>query len=178
MDKKLQYKNKGLSTVIATVLLIALVMATSTIVWVSTNKLIDSKTKGTQECFKIASSENVVLNEEYTCFNPTTDEVQFSLDIGDVEIDGVVISILVGGNSKVFTLTNTPQVISDIRPYKGIVGDAVKLPGKNEGKTYIASGFTESEVIQWIKIAPIIDDKQCDMTDEVYKVVDCNLLVN
>jgi hypothetical protein len=169
---------KSLSSVIATVLLILLVTAAMAIVWVFVNNIIKNRTEGTQSCFDVESSEKVTLNGYYTCSNLTKGEVQFSINIGDAEIDSLVISILVNGNSKSFTLTNNDSAVTNLRPYNGTAGDLVKLPGKNEGKTYVASGFGAAEKVDWIKIAPVIDKKQCDASDSTYNVVDCSLLAN
>jgi len=54
----------------------------------------------------------------------------------------------------------------------------VKLPGKNEGLTYVASGFDGSDKIDSIKIAPVIDEEQCSAVDTTSQVDSCSLLVN
>lgn len=169
---------KGLSSVIATVLIILLVVSSVAIVWAFIKNFVDNQTKGTQSCFDIESSEMVTINNYYTCYNSTAGEVQFSIDIKDAEIDSLVISILVGGSSKSFTLNNTAVGFSNLKPYKGNYGDDVKLPGKNEGLTYVASGFDIGSKADWIKIIPTIDDEQCGASDETLKVDSCVILVN
>lgn len=178
MDIKSWYKNKrALSTVIATVLLILLVLVSTTIVWAFVKNIVEEKTEGTQTCFDIQSSGKVVVNDYYTCYNATSDEVQFSINIGDTEIDSLLVSILVGGDSKSFVLTNADSVVTNLRPYKGNYGDVVKLPGENEGKTYVAGGFDPTATkVDWIKIAPMIGERQCDPSDEVYQIVSCSVL--
>jgi len=169
---------KSLSTVIATVLLILLVTVATAIVWVFVNNIVSERTKGVQSCFDVESSGKVTINNYYTCFNSTAGEVQFSINIGDAEIDSLVIFILVGGNSRSFTLTNIDNIAADgLRPYKGIDTDAVKLPGKNEGRTYVAN-FPGVEKVDWIKIAPVIDKKQCDSSDATYEIDSCALLAS
>jgi hypothetical protein len=169
---------KALSTVIATVLLILLVVVATAIVWAFVKNIVTDKTQGTQSCFEATSSQKVVINDYYTCYvNATNGEVQFSIDIGDVAIDSLVVSISVGGNSKSFTLTNDDTIIDNLKPYMGEYGTAVKLPAKNAGTTYVASGFnTQLSKVDSIKIAPVIDGKQCDLSDQTYQVDDCALL--
>lgn len=170
---------KALSTVIATVLLILLVTVAISVVWVFVNNIVKERTEGTQSCFDVESSEKVTINDYYTCSNLTYNEVQFSINIKDAEIDSLIISILVGGNSKSFTLTNTDTVVPNLRPYKGLYTEAVKLPGKNEGKTYVAGGFEQgAEKVDWIKIAPVIEKKQCGASDETYQVEYCSTFEN
>ena len=185
MDMKLYYNmanKKALSTVIATVLLILLVTASTAVVWVFVNNIVTERTAGVQSCFELESSEKVTLNEYYTCYRNTTvqpgfEEVQFSINIGDAEIDKLIVLIAVDGNSKSFTLTNDNGVITNLKPYKGLSGDPVSLPGKNEGKTYVAEGFIDSENVDSIKISPVVENKQCGASDTIYEVEDCILLV-
>jgi len=169
---------KALSTVIATVLMILLVLAAITIVWTFVNKFVKDKTEGTQSCFDVESSEKVTINNYYTCYNDSSDEVQFSINIEDAEIDGLLITILAGGNSKSFTLTNDSTVVSNLKPYMGNYGTAVTLPGKNEGKTYVAGGFVGISKIDSIKIAPIIEEKQCGQSDLTFQIDDCALFAS
>jgi FlaG/FlaF family flagellin (archaellin) len=178
--KKLENK-KGLSTVIATVLLILLVVVATGIVWAFVNNIVTNKTAGVQSCFDVTSSPKVTLNGGYTCYiNATNGEVQFSVDIGDAQINGLAVSIAVGGNSKTFTLTNEDTVIPNLKPYGDsyTYSDPVKLPGKNEGRTYVASGFnTKLNKVDSIKIAPIVE-KQCDLSDQTYQIDDCALFTD
>lgn len=174
---KIKMKNKkGLSTVIATVLMILLVTVSMSIVWVFVRGIVSEKTEGTKPCFDVESSQTVTINGYYTCYNSTHGKVQFSIDIGDAQIDGLIVSILVDGNSKSFTLTNQLTYVPGLVPYGAISGN-VKLPGKNEGKTYVASGswIVAGSKVDSIKIAPIIGDKQCEASDSTYTVEDCSL---
>jgi len=180
-DTQLLFKminKKALSTVIATVLIILLVTAATAIVWSFVNNIIKERTEGVQSCFDVEASEKVTLDGYYTCFNPTEGEVQFSIIIEDAEIDGLVISISAGGSSKSFTLTNEETVVPNLKPYKGNYEDAVKLPGKKEGNTYVAKGFIPELKVDWIKIAPVIGEKQCGASDSTYQIDDCSLFVN
>lgn len=169
---------KGLSTVIATVLIILLVVTSVAIVWAFVKNFIESRQKITESCFDLESSDKVALNSYYTCYNASSGEVQFSISIGDTEIDSLVISILAGGSSKSFTLNNSLTSYSNIRPYKGIYGETVKLPGKNEGLTYVVSGFSGAGKVDNIKIAPVVGDDQCSSTDEILQVESCVFLGN
>jgi hypothetical protein len=181
MDTKSLFKDKNkkaLSTVVSTVLIILLVVVSTSIVWVFVKNIVESRTKGVNTCFDVSSSGKVALNEYYTCYNKTSGEVQFSIDIKDAKIDSLIIAIAVAGSSKSFTLTNNYTTNPSLKPYPdGNYGDNVKLPGKNEGLTYVASGFAGTKVDS-IVIAPIIDGKQCDSSDETYEVENCNLLAD
>jgi len=174
MDIESAFKNKkGLSTVIATVLIILLVVVSVTIVWTFVSNIIEKNlNEETQNCMDLETSEKVELNGYYTCFNSTFDEVRFSISLGDVEIDSLVVLIAMEGNSRSFTLTNTPTVVENLRPDRGTFTDSVVLPGKNSGLTYSARGF-DGEKIDSIIISPVIGEKQCGATGQMYQVTDC-----
>lgn len=169
---------KALSSVIATVLLILLVTASIAIVWVFVNNIVSKNTKSTESCFDIESSGSVAINPYYTCYNLTSGEVQFSISIGDAEIDSLVVAITAEGTSKSFTLTEGYSNFTNLKPYKGSYGANVKLPGKNEGLTYVANGFSGSSKIDSIKISPVIGEEQCSAVDSTSQIDNCALLVN
>ena len=170
-------KNKGLSTVIATVLIILLVTISIGIVWKFISNIVNpDELEKAHSCFDVESSNTVTINSYYTCYNETF--VQFSISIEDVDIDGLVVTILTGGNSKSFTLTNDLAVIANLKYYEGAYGNNVSLPGKNEGKTYVAQGFGDISKVDSIKIAPIVDGKQCGQSDATYQIDACYLFVN
>jgi len=174
MDTESVFKNKkGLSTVIATVLIIMLTLVAVTILWASIKTFLNRNTD--TSCFDIESANVIVLNGYYTCYNSTHDEVQFSIDRKDVEIDSLIVVISMDGSSRSFTLTNSDTTNTNLRPYSGDFGQAVKLPGKNEGLTYSARTFTGAKVDS-IQIAPVVGEKQCGATSQTYQVVDCMAL--
>ncbi len=169
-------KKRGLSTVIATILMIALVLVTTIIVWTAVENMIRKKTEGAQSCFDIGASQKITINEDYTCYNSTDDFVQVSVSVEDVDIDGLIISISSEGNSMGFTLRNNPEIINNgaLVNYPD-QSTYVSMPQKNSGKTYIALGFTSPPTS--IKIAPIVGDKQCEAVDQISQIEDCRVFV-
>lgn len=165
-------KTKGLSEVVATVIIIMLVIVATAAIWGITNNFIKDKTEDSTSCFNIDFSEKVTFNGEYTCYNSSGDEIQFSVNIGDVEISKIVVSILAGGSSKSFELTGTETELSGLYNYPSRTTN-IKMPEKNSGKTYIATGISENA--DWIKIAPYAGDKPCNPTDTIYELEDCSL---
>jgi hypothetical protein len=178
--KNKNYLNKsGLSTVVSVLLIILLTMAAIAIVWTFVRNMVNENKDQVESCFKVESSEMVTLNGLYTCYDTTTipDNIQFSINIGDVEIDSLVVSIMYAGSSESVILTNEPIAITTLKPYGGAFNQPVSLPGKNSGKTYALRVEDELTGIDWIKIAPIINDNQCGVTDQIYDVSDCSLIV-
>ncbi|MGY4884758.1 MAG: archaellin/type IV pilin N-terminal domain-containing protein [Nanobdellota archaeon] len=179
MDTESVFRNKrALSTVIATVLIILLVVVSVTIVWTFVKNMVDDNlNEEAQTCLDLETTDKVALNGYYTCYNTTATpgEVQFSISLKDVQIDSLIISIAMDGNSQSFTLTNNATSYENLRPYTGNFNDPVQLPGKNAGKTYSASGFTGTKVDSII-ISPVVGGKQCGATSQMYQVVDCRSL--
>lgn len=168
-------QKKGLSGVITVLILITLVMAATGIIWTVINKIVKESLEEAEACF--GNYEEVTINSEYTCYNSIGEgnvNVQFSINIGDIEIDELLISIATEDTSKTFKINNELQGIESLGPYPSDSGD-VKLPGKNSGLTYIASGFSSEPVL--IRIAPVINNNQCEVYDSLSEIVDCLLLV-
>ncbi len=168
-------QKKGLSGVIAAVILIALVMVTTAIIWTVVNNLITEKLEGAESCFDIF--EKVTINNRYTCYNYSSNQLQFSINIGDIKIDEVLVAVSGKGTTTSFKLSNEVLNIPDLTNYpSGSIG--VRLPGKNSGLTYFfdmsGSGFSEKPDL--IKIIPIIGQKQCEASDSLSEIDNCLLL--
>ena len=170
MEKK-SLSKKGLSGVITAVLMIALVMAAVVIVWGVVNRTIKNQIEGSEACF--GNYNKVTINSIYTCYESVgvgDYNVHFSLNIGDIDVDEVVVSISAEGSTQSYTLNNSLKTISGLGPYPSDTGD-VELPAKNAGLTYIASGFSQTPDL--IKIAPVIKGEQCEISDTVSNIDFC-----
>jgi len=167
---------KGLSQVVATMILIVLVMAAVSMVWVVVRGLIDKETENTTSCFNILDQVNI--NPTYTCYNDTTPGnrlLQFSIDIGDITVDQLLVSIAGGGNSITFKIDKNYSTVANLMTYPLPGSSNVKLPGKKGGATYIfnlsSSGFINFP--ESIEIAPIIGTQQCGSTDSLEELDNC-----
>lgn len=172
MAKKFHYK-KGLSTIVTTLILIVISMTAIALIWTVVNNMIKNSTSQTEACFN--SYEKVKLNPMYTCYeeiDPLNYHVRFSLSVGDVSIDKVIVGIASGGTVRTYKLNNTLQQFPDLQYYPA--GVQVKLPDKNAGLTYVASGFSAKPDL--VQIAPVINDKQCDISDSLTEIENCLLL--
>ncbi|MDD5012557.1 MAG: hypothetical protein PHQ66_02860 [Candidatus Nanoarchaeia archaeon] len=163
---------RGISTIVITVILISLSMAAVVIVWASVNAVIKNQIGSSESCF--GNYDKVQINKQYTCYNSSSDEIRFSLMVGDIEIDKIVVSVSSESAVKSYEITNTPENISTLTMYPS--GDSnIVLPEKNSGLTYRATGF-DSEA-DLIKIAPVIGGNQCEVADTLSQIEDCSLLV-
>lgn len=166
--KKLNYffkKNKGgLSAVVTATILILLVVSSGALIWVMINKTVETKLGTAKTCNEIF--DKVSLNSRFTCYNLSSNEVQVSINVGDVdELDKIIISVGSDLDTESFTLTNTTKLISGVRNYGSSSEDAVKMPDKNAGNTYIVSGFTE--IPTQVQISPSANENICGTADRI-----------
>lgn len=174
MEKK--YK-KGISGVVATVMLIALVLVMVSIVWFMVNGIIEGRTEQASSCFKVVAGNNVFINREYTCIQG--DELRISVGIGDLEVDGILVSISDESNTKSFKLEDGSS-FNYVKYLSGDnYGESVDVPGLNSGKTYSVDlsilGIENPDII---RISPEIEENQCEVSDSVYEIPLCSILLN
>ncbi len=168
-------KSRGLSGIISTVILIALAIVIVSIVWGVVSNLVQENLEETESCF--GNFDKVVLNNRNTCNNSETGELQFSIEIRDADVDEVLVSVSSVAKTSGFKITKIAGTIANLREYSED-SEGVSLPGKNGGKTYLlnlaAAGISD---VQSIKIAPIINGKQCDTSDTISEISNCLLSV-
>ncbi len=107
--------NIGMSTVLATVIILAITVAMGALVWGIISNLIGENLEESQSCFGVL--DQVKLNNDYTCYNSTSKKVQFSVNVGDIDIDAILVSISFEGSSDSATLTGNYQTLSNIKYY-------------------------------------------------------------
>lgn len=170
MKNKINNK-RGLSTVVITVIMIALVMVVTTIVWVAVNNLVREEISSSESCFGIFNK--VTIGKQYSCYDAANNLVQFSINVGEIDVDEVLVSVSGSAGTKSFKISNEEQEITDLTNYDG--SSLVKLPGKNSGKTYKLSWGLLSEP-NMIQIAPVVRGKQCETSDSLQNIESCSLL--
>jgi len=171
---------KAISGVITAVIMIAIVMSMISVLWVVVNNIVEDKLTEAGSCFN--TFEKVKINNFYTCYNTPDessgdpDELHLSIDVSEIDIEKLLVSVSGSGESKSFTLTKDGINENFLRNYKnGIYGELITLPEKNSGKTYIINtGFFPIS----IQIAPIINGKQCEVSDSLYQIDNCKSLVS
>ncbi|MBU2104533.1 MAG: hypothetical protein KKF67_02035 [Nanoarchaeota archaeon] len=166
-------KNKaGISTIIATVILIGLVIVAIGIIWVSIRGVIIKQIESTELCF--GNYDKVNLNSLYTCYDVSSDSMRISLSIGDIEVNKVLISISGTGTTKNFGISNNASLIGGVTNYPSGTA-SIQLPGKNSGLTYVydlsTGGFIGKP--DKIEITPVIEDQQCEISDSLLAIENC-----
>lgn len=168
---KIFIKNrKGISGVVAAVLMIALVMVVAVIVWVVVRNIVQGQIGSVESCFGVY--DKVTINNRYTCYEDFgINAFRFAIDVKDIVIDKLVVSVSYPlGETRSYTLTKNDSSVDGVYPYPEGSG-AVKLPGKNSGKTYMVdTGMGKPDSIQ---IAPVINGQQCEISDSLFEIEDC-----
>lgn len=172
---KMTLNKNGLSGVITTVLMIALAMAAVVIVWTVVNNIVSDKLEETESCFGVFGK--ISINSRYTCYNESSNEFQFSVSIGDIDVGEVLVSISGEGQTQSFKLDNEAKVIDGLIKYPDR-STSIKLPGKNSGLTYIfeMTGAGFSEAPDSISLVPVINGKQCEVADSLSQIDSCSAL--
>jgi len=155
---------KALSAIISMLLIVALTLVLVSVVWVVIKGIIDDKISESEACSFIF--DKVSLNDDYTFYNQTNKEFLFSINVGDIEIDKLLVSI----DGQTFKLSNTEQDINNVVKYPDR-SPGVKLPSSGSGKTYLLIGITEKP--SSIKIAPIVNNIQCEVSDSRLNIRNC-----
>jgi hypothetical protein len=168
MERNLLYNKKGLSAIVITVILIALSMAAIVLVWVFVNNMIKGQIKSSESCF--GNFDKVSINEQYTCYDAAAQSIRFSLIVGDIDVDKIIVSVSSASAVKSYEITNTAGAVTGLLMYPSGSTNIV-LPGKNAGLTYRATGFTSTADL--IQIAPVIGGTQCETSDSVSEIEPC-----
>ncbi len=171
-------KNKGgVSTVVETILLIALTIGIVAIVWTVVSNLVEKNISSSESCFGVF--EKVTLNPRYTCYNNVTgtgnDEVWFSISLGDIEkVDDILVAISGEGNSASFKIMEDKPAGLSYYPDRT---RPVVIPRKSQGLTYIyelPSSFTQTP--ERIEIAAIVDGEVCGNINPLEQFESCSSL--
>ncbi len=175
MIKRFHNNKTGLSAVVTTLLLVALSMVAVGIVWLAVNNLVRSSISNSESCVNIIGK--VSIDNRYTCYNSSSNELQFSINIGDLDVSSVMVGISGQGSGKGINISNKTSQIPGLVTYPGRSIN-VRLPSKNAGLTYIynltyagISGAPDS-----ISLAPIINGNQCTTSDTLNQIDNCALL--
>ena len=139
-------KKKGISAVVATVLIILITVAAVTIIWATIIPMINNQLARGTVCLDAMTALSIE-NKGHTCFNDVANHVQVQVKHGSKEVGLEAIQILItdtNGNTMSVTnrtLTVLPNVNEEkvlfVRPYNVIadfvsIAPVVTVGGKNE----------------------------------------------
>ncbi len=150
--KLIKFNKRGLSPVIATVLLILIVLV---IIGILAIFLLPGLTENAQEraaCFEAINKINFD-DSGYNCYYSTNDGKKgtaFAVNIRSPDILGFRVGLIAGGTSDTFEVKNG-TVSSQLRMYDRIFGDPLEVVNDGGVRTYIAN-----KVYKKIDLFPII----------------------
>jgi len=155
-------KKKGISAVVATVLIILITVAAVTIIWAAVIPMISDKLESGTVCLD-AVSQVRLLDEGYTCVSSDGANVSIqvkhlskSFNLADLQV-----LISAGGDTTVFQVSNATSTIVP-------VGASIPLPGVNEEKVYIINTSAIIGTIEQVQIAPVVSvgntEETCDVS--------------
>lgn len=165
---------KGVSPIIATMVIIIMVMVIAGIAYSFVSGLIQGQIEGSESCF--GNFQEVSINKGFTCEDTTNGEVQFFISLGDLEVSGILVSLEGVSGGKSFKISNGAS-FQYLKNYGGVYGEIINVPGKNSGTTYVVD-LTSLGIsgLKSIKIAPEIGGNQCEVSDSISAIGNCALL--
>jgi len=137
---------KGISAVVATVLIILITVAAVTIIWAAIIPMINNQLSKGTVCLD-AISQLSIENKGYTCREG--DDLKIQIGHGATNFDLADIQILIASNGS----TESINLVADV----GI--SLTALPGTNEEKTFLITDgniTTPTTDIDSVNIAPIV----------------------
>ncbi len=146
---------KGVSTVIAILILILFTLLIAGVIWKIVSKTAEEQLSEAKSCYDLLNK--VVINSEYTCYDLLNKKMHVSVEVRDIEIEGLFIVISYEYSSDIFELTNKIRIIENFTNYNETA--ETRVPNKNSGKTYIASNVIEMPLS--IEILPVLNGNRC-----------------
>ena len=128
---KLQYKmlnKKAVSGVVVMVVMIALVISISAIVFTLTKKTVEEKTKKSEAC-GLEIIDKLSINSEYVCYDSINNEIVFSINRGDIDLDKLIIAVETETAVRQFEMTDAAKTFPDLISYPNRESE-IKMPNK------------------------------------------------
>jgi len=171
LNKLLPSSKRSQSQVVATVILILIVMATTGIVIGFVVPLVkDQLSEG--DCLDFINKIEISSNTKYVCYNHTASPgyMVIQIRLGDIEeeLKGIVIEAG-GATSRTFDVIDGASP-GDLQMYNG---GNIELPKRNEARTYNLTNLNEMPEI--IKIYPLMtNNRTCSAADVLNTVSVCS----
>ncbi len=146
---------KGISPVVATVLLVLVTVMAVVIVANIIIPLVKNQIKSGEICFE-GREHFKVVDSEYTCYNDTHTKMMIKRGVKDLDIVGVSVGIFSKVEGKVYSLT--PKNPDNIKMLKeGDFSNDIVIPETGEARTYLFdTGGGE------VELSLIYEDGKCD----------------
>ncbi len=127
---------KGISPVVAVVLLVLITFLAIGIIWAFIKPLVEGGLEEGGSCFELRDHAKI-LESEFTCYNETdsTTKIMIQRNFQKIEVGGFKVSIFSEGTSKTFDITSkNPDNVEMLSG--GIFTTAIEIPEPGEARTY------------------------------------------
>ena len=157
--------NKGVSAVIATVLIILITVAATAILWRFVMPLITGNIDEGTKCFD-TMDQLKVIDDIYTCKNSDSKNISIQMSRGTKDFSLVDIQVKMNkadGNSETFMILDNETTLYP-------TGDNLVVPGQNEDRVYFinSSTISNAESVQIASMVKISNSKQaCTLTEPI-----------
>ena len=141
----LSNRKRSLSTVVATLLMVLLVVIAVGIVSQIVIPMIKKDLSSAGSC--LDAMGNVKFNNEYTCYDKTNRITRVSIEVKKVQVSGFVVNIYSEGNSESHTIKEG-------------------LPKENEARVYEIEIIT-GIIPKTVKVSPIMGSETCEEMDQI-----------
>lgn len=143
---------KGISGVITTIILVAIVLVLLGIIFSVIIPMVKKNIEHASACSPPDIIGKISLNKLNTCYDSSAKTMKVSIEIEDLEYDKILVYISTGGNSITKEILKTEQA-------------------QNSGKTYSYTNINSKP--DTIKLVPVIQGEQCDIIDSINEVATC-----
>jgi flagellin-like protein len=161
---------KGMSEIITTVIMIALVMAAAGIIWEVVNNLIQKNTQQTESCFGLY--EKVNLYGQGVCYDSENQRVSVYVEVKDVDIDKIIVSIYTEAETKSFEVPGENLDVAIYTKNSPEYGTNLSKLTQNSGKRFWVRNI--NSIPTSISISPIINGNQCEISDTIKTIEYCD----
>lgn len=129
-------KNKrGVSPVIATVLLVLITFMAVGLIWAFILPMIKEGLEGGASCFELRDYAEIVDSAVYSCYTSANTSLMIKRGMEDYTIKGFAVSIFTEGESKRYDLEEGKNYGELVKMLDG--SSVIKLPGPGEARTYL-----------------------------------------
>ncbi len=168
---------RGISAVVGTTIMVALVIGLTAIVWTVVTGVVEEELDSATSCF--GNFDKITLNDRYTCNNLSENRSYFSIS-SKINVTEIIVSISGERSIKSFKINGFDSYDYVKNFTDADFGTVLTAPRENEGVTYVIntshSEFKISE-IDAIEIAPVIGGEQCDISDSILQIDDCRAFI-
>jgi flagellin-like protein len=153
---------KGISAVVATVLIILITVAAVTIIWAAIIPMINNQLDKGTLCLD-AVSQVTLLDAGYTCKNDGDNiSIQIKHGAKDFIIADIQVLVSAAGSTTTFDLSDNETTIMADR------NAAIPFPGSNEETVYVVDTSSVTGIIDKVEIAPVVKvgntQETCDIS--------------